>query len=361
MGGGLLSSDCVSKLGSKEVIRHAELVSASQSNEVSKEVSKNLRNFTLAPLRKSGFAYERSEAGSDSEQIEHTVAKQQVRNSVSVEQIQDGIEGEGLTNNEITTSHFANAPRNDRYHYPELVSGSQAVTNPTTYSIQNPSRPSLRKGRRKIAFTLSEVLITLGILGIVIALTLPNLIANYKNRVIAKQLQKTYSTLSQAISLAQAEYGDISQWPIQDGNWQSTDTIYADYLKPHLKILKECRDSTECISKPDSALQYYTFVLADGTQILLDVWNHQENTDDLFWSYGVMSASKHFVYGQFLAFTVDVNGYKKPNKSGEDIFVFILAKNGLIPLGLDYDQGTRKAKCVAPSANFCTAYFMEKY
>ena len=53
------------------------------------------------PLGESEFAYERSKASSDSEQIEHTVAKQHVRNSVSVEQIQDGIKGEGLTNNEI--------------------------------------------------------------------------------------------------------------------------------------------------------------------------------------------------------------------------------------------------------------------
>ena len=40
-------------------------------------------------MRESGFAYGRSETSSDSEQIEHTVAKQHVRNSVSVEQIQD--------------------------------------------------------------------------------------------------------------------------------------------------------------------------------------------------------------------------------------------------------------------------------
>ena len=73
------------------------------------------------PIGESGFAYERSKASSDSEQIEHTVARQHVRNSVSVEneraksasgsvlvycercdkQIQDGIKGDGLTNNEI--------------------------------------------------------------------------------------------------------------------------------------------------------------------------------------------------------------------------------------------------------------------
>ena len=219
----------------------------------------------------------------------------------------------------------------------------------------------MKNVRQKTAFTLAEVLITLGIIGIVAVLTLPNLIANYKNKIIAKQLQKTYSTLSQAILMAQAEYGDISQWPILDGKWESTDIIFKDYLKPHLNILKECRNSAECFPQAGSALQYYTFVLSDGTQVLLDIWNHQENTNDLFWSYGVMSASNHYVYNQFLAFTVDVNGDKKPNKSGKDIFVFILAKNGLIPLGLDYDLGTKKSKCRQPSANFCTAYFLEKY
>ena len=56
----------------------------------------------------------------------------------------------------------------------------------------------MKNVRQKTAFTLAEVLITLGIIGIVAALTLPNLIANYKNKIIAKQLQKTYSTLSQA-------------------------------------------------------------------------------------------------------------------------------------------------------------------
>ena len=47
-------------------------------------------------FQESGFAYERSKASSDSEQIEHTVARQHVRNSVSVEQIQDGIKGKWL-------------------------------------------------------------------------------------------------------------------------------------------------------------------------------------------------------------------------------------------------------------------------
>ena len=91
MGGGALSSN-VWKLGSKEAIRHAELVSASQSNEVSKEVRKKLRNFSLAPKKACHCEDERSE--------DVAIAK-------------------SLNINEITTSHFANAPRNDKLRHPE--------------------------------------------------------------------------------------------------------------------------------------------------------------------------------------------------------------------------------------------------
>ena len=49
---------------------------------------------------------------------------------------------------------------------------------------------------RKIAFTLAEVLITLGIIGVVAALTLPTLISNYKKQTYVTGLQKAYSVLN---------------------------------------------------------------------------------------------------------------------------------------------------------------------
>ena len=52
-------------------------------------------------------------------------------------------------------------------------------------------------GKRKIAFTLAEVLITLGIIGVVASLTLPSVIQNYKKQVTVNQLKKAYSTLGQ--------------------------------------------------------------------------------------------------------------------------------------------------------------------
>ncbi|MCM1339514.1 MAG: type II secretion system GspH family protein [Muribaculaceae bacterium] len=59
---------------------------------------------------------------------------------------------------------------------------------------------------KKRAFTLAETLITLGIIGIVAAMTVPVLISNTNGAKYRSQLKKTYSTLNQAGLLAQAQY-----------------------------------------------------------------------------------------------------------------------------------------------------------
>ena len=64
----------------------------------------------------------------------------------------------------------------------------------------------------KRAFTLAEVLITLGIIGIVVALTMPALIWNYRKKQTVTQLKKVYSALQQSILMSQNEYGDIADW-----------------------------------------------------------------------------------------------------------------------------------------------------
>lgn len=61
--------------------------------------------------------------------------------------------------------------------------------------------------KNKQGFTLAEVLITLGIIGVVAAMTLPTLIANYQKKVIATKLKQTYSILSNAIAKEQSLTG----------------------------------------------------------------------------------------------------------------------------------------------------------
>ncbi|MCM1339976.1 MAG: prepilin-type N-terminal cleavage/methylation domain-containing protein [Muribaculaceae bacterium] len=68
---------------------------------------------------------------------------------------------------------------------------------------------SLGEGRVRVrhAFTLAEILITLGIIGIVAAMTIPNLIANTRAQQYRSKFKKTISTLSQAARMSQAQYG----------------------------------------------------------------------------------------------------------------------------------------------------------
>ena len=60
----------------------------------------------------------------------------------------------------------------------------------------------------KGAFTLAEVLITLGIIGIVASMTLPALITRNQNKALEASLKKNYSVLQQALDMYQAEHGE---------------------------------------------------------------------------------------------------------------------------------------------------------
>ena len=66
--------------------------------------------------------------------------------------------------------------------------------------------------KKKAAFTLAEVLITLGIIGIVAAMTLPTLIANYQKKVVETRLIAFYSKINQAYRMSYAENGDTVDW-----------------------------------------------------------------------------------------------------------------------------------------------------
>ncbi|MBQ8458562.1 type II secretion system protein, partial [bacterium] len=60
--------------------------------------------------------------------------------------------------------------------------------------------------KNKKAFTLAEVLITLGVIGVVAAMTIPTLMTNIRAAQYRNKFKKTVSTLSQAVRMAQAQY-----------------------------------------------------------------------------------------------------------------------------------------------------------
>ena len=101
----------------------------------------------------------------------------------------------------------------------------------------------------KHAFTLSEVLITLGVIGVVSAMTLPALVQNYRNHVAETRLKKFYSMFNQAIQRSVVENGDFENWDYfmsndsvdDEGNLLSisdkVDANFQKYLAPYMKIV----------------------------------------------------------------------------------------------------------------------------
>ena len=125
---------------------------------------------------------------------------------------------------------------------------------------------------RKIAFTLAEVLITLGIIGVVSAMTIPTLMANHRKKVVETKLEKIYSVMNQAINLTNAEYGDVTNWIIDCGSSNSptcsineVENWFNSTIGKHLETLKTGKTK----NKTDDILLIY---LKDGS--ILGVTNY---------------------------------------------------------------------------------------
>ena len=169
------------------------------------------------------------------------------------------------------------------------------------------------------AFTLAEVLITLGIIGVVAAMTMPSLITNYQKKQTVTQLKKAYSELSQALKMSETEYGTMDSWDFS--NFESQDERMNDftsrYLIPNLKILKTCvPSSSECWA--DS-------ILALNKRLI-----HSYLINGIHASFVTVSGYSVYYWPDDAGvwFLIDINGLKKPNVVGRDIFRFRLNING---------------------------------
>ena len=95
----------------------------------------------------------------------------------------------------------------------------------------------------KRAFTLAEVLITLGIIGVVAALTMPSLMANYKKSVAKNQFKKTYSTLTNAFNQTVQELGEnidcTNENYSESDRPQACKELWNEFVK-NLNVVKYC-------------------------------------------------------------------------------------------------------------------------
>lgn len=87
---------------------------------------------------------------------------------------------------------------------------------------------------KKFAFTLAEVLITLGIIGIVAEMTIPTLLMDYQKNVAVTSVKAFYSEMSQAIKLSEVENGPTNTWDYGDGTVAQTHAWFDKYIAKHL-------------------------------------------------------------------------------------------------------------------------------
>ena len=154
------------------------------------------------------------------------------------------------------------------------------------------------------------------------------------NQEYVSKLKKTYSTLAQATNLIIAEEG-IPQ--ADKGGWATTSENVYNLYKKFLHNAKECGINSGCFVQPiytlnkdssriwDSSNYYRRFVLADGVQVLL--------------TYPTADCSLYDSYCDEIY--VDINGERKPNTLGLDVFLFYLTNKGLVPSGCETNDCSR--------------------
>ncbi len=203
--------------------------------------------------------------------------------------------------------------------------------------------------KRELAFTLAETLIVMGIIGVVAALTLPNLNSSTGEKEKVAKVKKIYSNIEDAYGRAIAVYGPMQEWFNSDTNELMYSKRAGERITEFMKISKSCANNTTagCVTNADmktivggtsgklAKSNMYTYILADGTSFIVDGKNAKINNT--------------------IIFAVDIDGPSKGKFThGYDVFFFSANSTGVFP-----DDNVRIAPhiCrVTTSASVCTIW-----
>lgn len=213
-------------------------------------------------------------------------------------------------------------------------------------------------------FTLAEVLITLGIIGVVAAITIPSLISKIGKRQLESQIKTSYATIAQTMRAAESDGVDFDM-QIQDKNVDSMKEWFNTYMSPYLKTEKVCYNTAGCWHKKgevktlnggipycetNAGIGYdiLTFIIAKGAFFDIDGFD----PSDMQRFFGINTDS------QGLIFYFDANGDRKPNRVGKDIYVMAFTDKGLVPAGNDKTRAEVEQNCLKGDGYWCLSYVM---
>lgn len=113
------------------------------------------------------------------------------------------------------------------------------------------------------AFTMAEVLITLGIVGVVAAMTLPALIGKWQKTVHVNQMKHTYSVIANALQMSMQDNGNPREWDWgTEPSRKNLERVVETYVVPYLNL------DTKNTKQPGQYNSYYAARLKNGTTLL---------------------------------------------------------------------------------------------
>lgn len=213
----------------------------------------------------------------------------------------------------------------------------------------------------KKGFTLAETLITLAIIGVIAAITIPGVLAHYKERVVISKLKKLQSALSSAYSLVIAEEGTPDTWGLKI-TFDDT-VVLTEMISKYLNVTKICTekgDEKSCglntqnyflkseygfddLSKANSRV--VAVALADGGSIGFETYKYTNGPDALEHVWGYLR--------------YDINGLEGPNTYGKDMFIFYLTGEGnVLPQGIESETNHSFSEQCATFGLGCTAWII---
>ncbi len=192
----------------------------------------------------------------------------------------------------------------------------------------------------KTGFTLAEVLVTLGIIGVVSAMTIPTLVQNYQRKVYVTQLHKVYNEVMQA---AKMYVTDNNYLNFGESRIRNNSTELRNFMTNYFKVVNDCGTRYRpCFADEYSSLSGATIsskngqcnvvvALASGAVLCADASAMSDVENDDPDDDSSITSSNHVGNGgDVVAFEVDINGKQGPNVFGRDYFSFQIDKNGQI-------------------------------
>ncbi len=177
------------------------------------------------------------------------------------------------------------------------------------------------------AFTLSELLIALGIIGVIAVLSIPSIISTIQYNILATQLKNNVVAIQQIIDDQKVEHKTQS---LDDTDFKSAESFYALLSKS-----QTCTKDTKCWGEKYKAISgidaYEPAIPKDGEGIKL------KNGATLSYKYTktLKQGDKSEIdnglkKNEFARIYIDVNGPEQPNIIGRDLFRIIIFENGSI-------------------------------